>query len=75
MYDNIIEISFDNLEYSYLIVCNDNNFSLINLENDEIINIDTEITNIMDVYDYNGNIISDRYIIIENDNKLGLINY
>ena len=75
MYDNIIEISFDNLEYSYLIVCNDNNFSLINLENDEIINIDTEITNIMDVYDYNGNIISDRYIIIENDNKFGLINY
>lgn len=75
MYDNIIEVSFDNLVYSYLIVCNDNNFSLINVNTDEIINIDVPITNIEDIYDYNGNIISDKYIIIEHDNKFGIINY
>ena len=75
MYDNIIEVSFDNIEYSYLIVCNDNDFSIINLKNDEIINIDSDITNIIDIYDYNGNIISDKYIIIENNGKYGLVNY
>lgn len=75
MYDNIIEVTFDNEVYSYLIVCIDNNFSLINLETDEIIILDGSITNIPDVYDYNGNILSDRYIITENNNKYGIINY
>lgn len=78
LYDSITEITFDNQTYSYLLVQTNNKYSLINLENDELIELDDNITYIEDPYEYNDGIKeirSTKYIKVENNNKYGIIDY
>ena len=79
-YDNIQEITLDNISYSYLIVSNDTNYSIINLNTQEIVPLDNQITYIEEPYKLNEDntyeIISQKYLKVSNkDNKYGIIDY
>ena len=77
-YDSIEEITFNNETYSYLLVSNNNKYSLIDLETNELIELDEEISYIEDLYKYNDNkkeIISNKYIKVKNNDKYGIIDY
>lgn len=80
-YDNIQEITLDNISYSYLLVSNDNSYSIINLSTQEIVPLNSEITYIEEPYKLNEEnntyeIISQKYLKVSNkDNKYGIIDY
>ena len=79
-YDDIIEVTFDNEKYNYLILINNNIYSLLNLETDEIIYLDNNIIYIDELYKYNletkcYEIISNKYLKVYNGEKYGIIDY
>lgn len=79
-YDNIIEVTFDNNSYNYLILVNNDIYSILNLETDEIIYLDNNIIYIDELYKYNietknYEIISNKYLKVFNGEKYGIIDY
>ena len=79
-YDNIIEVTFDNNTYEYLILVNEDEFSILNLNNDDIVVLDSNIKYIDEIYEYNSKskdykIISKKYLKVSDGEKYGIIDY
>ena len=79
-YDDIIEVTFDNVNYNYLILINNEGYSILNVENDEITTLPSNIQYIDELYKYNKEskqyeIISKKYLKVFDGNKYGVVDY